>query len=418
MQGTGEPRQRNGVRLPRFDCGNEGAQEGILALNPSEITGAVVLPLSVLVVVVVPGARHAEGLRTVEQLASGGGDVEAGVGILRRVVEVEVDAADRIDGILKAGEVDLYDVVDLNPEVGRNGPDQLACARAERGVDAVVRAVFADVLAEHRHHGVAGDRKNLNLVARRRHTPQLHDIAPLPGHLGCRSELRGVLPDPGVRSDHEHGEGRAALHCDLVVDMELVDPVDAPLQKDIAPTDQQKCDDHDEAQGDDDLAPDAPAATARPTGATSSGVNSSAPTASAPTAAAPPMPARRVNAGSESPKAGLVGHSARRFRASRAARGSAGLQLLAEGLQAARIGNPVASFADWLTGPVVRWTTVRHGDLRYQPTGHDPRHPRHAVNPRHRRHPRGHPRRQHPRHLHREQQHLRHTTATSLRHLL
>ena len=94
------------------------------------------------VVLVVAGPGHGEGLRPVQQLAPGGRDVQARIGVLGRIGEVEVDPAQGVDGVLEAGEVDLDHVVDLNAEVGRDRLDELVGARVEGRVDAVVGAVL------------------------------------------------------------------------------------------------------------------------------------------------------------------------------------------------------------------------------------------------------------------------------------
>ncbi|CAB4347639.1 unannotated protein [freshwater metagenome] len=77
------------------------------------------------------------------------------VRVVVAMVYVNVDAAEPVDRALEAAEIDLDDVVDLDPEqVANRLQRQLRAAKRERCVD-LVAAVAGDVnlqVARNRHH--------------------------------------------------------------------------------------------------------------------------------------------------------------------------------------------------------------------------------------------------------------------------
>ena len=106
--------------------GDGPPDEDLLAGDATEVGGGVAVPVAVLVLVL-EVARPGElaGLLAVEHLALRLGDVEARCGESRtRRVEPHRDAADRVDELLEADEVDLHVVVDRDAEVVLDGVDQ------------------------------------------------------------------------------------------------------------------------------------------------------------------------------------------------------------------------------------------------------------------------------------------------------
>ena len=170
---------------------DDGPEEGVLPLDATEITGPVVLPIAVLLVLVVPAAGQGQGVPPVDQLAAGLADVEAGIGVLGRIGEVELDAADGVDRAAQTLEVDLHHVFDGNAEVRLDGLHQLVGPGVVRGVDPVVLADLTGVPC-HRDHGVAGDGQHADLTGGRNDVHDLHHIAPLATGVGLVPEVSGV----------------------------------------------------------------------------------------------------------------------------------------------------------------------------------------------------------------------------------
>ena len=83
------------------------------------------------------GSYDLERLRAVELKAAGRLDVEARVRVVDRFGEVHLDAAQGLDHVDEAVEVQLDEMLDRDPEVLLNGGDQLIGALVQRGVDLV-----------------------------------------------------------------------------------------------------------------------------------------------------------------------------------------------------------------------------------------------------------------------------------------
>jgi hypothetical protein len=99
--------------------------EELLALDATEVVGAVADPVAVGVLVFeVTGPGQGQGGGPVELDAAGVLDVDAAVEVTHGNIEVGGDPTDGIDEVLEPGEVDLDVVIDGDTEVGLDGVHQ------------------------------------------------------------------------------------------------------------------------------------------------------------------------------------------------------------------------------------------------------------------------------------------------------
>ena len=198
-EGEREPPRAQHVPCVPERVARDDPQQQLLPRGPHEVA------------VVVPVARERERLVAVELLVAG---LQVDVRVVRRgradvavevpLVDREPDAADLVDEILEPVEVDLDEVVDLDPErVPHDAGQQPLAAVLERHVDAVM-AVPRD-----RHVQVAWDREERDPVPLRL-DPREHDRvgagtrAALPAVVGADQQDRlrrrlGRQPDERMR---------------------------------------------------------------------------------------------------------------------------------------------------------------------------------------------------------------------------
>src|SRR6185369_5654530 len=119
--------------------------EVLLAADAPEVASAVGAPLVADLVLVMARTRVREGLVAVQRHAAGDGDVEAGVLVAGRVLEVDGHTADGVDEALEPSEVDFDEVLDRDAEVLLERRDEHVGTARERGVDALLAARARDV---------------------------------------------------------------------------------------------------------------------------------------------------------------------------------------------------------------------------------------------------------------------------------
>ncbi len=154
----------------RHGLGDRSAHEHLLPRDAPEVGGGIGLPLAILVQVLeVAGANELPRLLAVEHLALGCRHVQTGVAVANGSVEPHRHAADGIDELLEALEVDLDVVVDRDVEVVLDGVDQRLHAVRMGGVDALRLAGAGD-----RDVQVAREGEHVGLLLLRV-DPQHHD---------------------------------------------------------------------------------------------------------------------------------------------------------------------------------------------------------------------------------------------------
>ena len=132
------------------------ADEVLLAGDAPEVGRAVVLPLPVDLVLVVPRPHIGERGIAVERHAAGRGHVEPAVTITGRVEERHLHAADHLDQLLEGAEVDVDVVVDLHAEVLLDRLHEAARVGGIEGrVDAATPVAVGDA-----HPQVTGERQD------------------------------------------------------------------------------------------------------------------------------------------------------------------------------------------------------------------------------------------------------------------
>ncbi len=204
---------------------HERGEESLLPLHPAQVGGAVE----------VAGAYVLQGPAAVEG-AGAGRQVEPGVGVPERPHGAHLDAADRVDGLHEAGEVDLHVVIDVDAgealdgaygqrgaalgvggvellRVGRAHPAGLVRALGDLGVgvprqsdDGGALAVGGEVHEHHRVGAVAGGAAQAVAPAL-----VLADLVPAVGadeqDVHAASEVRPVgQPAEGVHPTDAAGE--------------------------------------------------------------------------------------------------------------------------------------------------------------------------------------------------------------------
>ena len=113
-------RERIGLDLLE-QLGDGEADEVLLAFDAAEVGTRVGLPVAVAELLVVAAAGVGEGLCAVEGLAARV-ELQPGVGVLRGVVDADLDAADGVHEALEADEVDLDVVVDRDAQTFGDRP--------------------------------------------------------------------------------------------------------------------------------------------------------------------------------------------------------------------------------------------------------------------------------------------------------
>ena len=169
------------------ELAEHGLEELLLAQHPAEVAGGVGHLLAVDHLDVVAGA-HERRAPAAPSSSTGPASlhVEAGVAVERRVREVDRDAAQRVDELGEADEVDLEVVVDRDAERLLHGEDQPARAAVVGGVDLLRAVGLGD-----RHVEVARDRHHHRLAV---HEPeQQHRVGSLAAAVGEAGRV-----EPGV----------------------------------------------------------------------------------------------------------------------------------------------------------------------------------------------------------------------------
>ena len=145
---------RSSISRSRRHLGACLAQEGLLARRADDVVVGVAV------------AREGERVEPAERLVAGlqvdlgvvGGARVGPVLVEVAVVDVDVDAADRVDGAGEAGEVDVHQVVDLEPGELLDGLQRQLRAAVRVGGVELVGPDAGDVDLEVARQGEQGDR--------------------------------------------------------------------------------------------------------------------------------------------------------------------------------------------------------------------------------------------------------------------
>ena len=128
----------------RLDRRCQDAEELVVPADPRNVALRLLGPVGGVgrghpgsLVLHVAGPHDLERLRAVQLEAAGRLDVEAGIGVVDRLGEVHLDAAEGLDHVDEAVEVQLDEMLNRDPEVLLDRGDQLVGALVERGVDLV-----------------------------------------------------------------------------------------------------------------------------------------------------------------------------------------------------------------------------------------------------------------------------------------
>ncbi len=182
------------------------------------------------------GADVLEGLAAVEAVRARG-QVEAGVGVLEAADGADLHAADGVDGLHEAGEVDLHVVVDLHLGHLLDRPHgQLRPALRVGGVQLDrVRAVLlaGGAVGVRRHHRVAvpGQADHADPGAVRREVEQHQGVGAVAGLAAEPVRLALLLGDGVAAVGPGEQDVQAAPGLGPVLHvLERVDPLDAAVQ--------------------------------------------------------------------------------------------------------------------------------------------------------------------------------------------